>query len=167
MTVTFYRVDGDARSLRRNKKASLTVSNVKPYDNCDMFQPRILLAYNPQILSRTHFFLSDTGRYYHMTGVEVTDGNRCIVSGEVDALLTYASEILSSEQMIVRTNIKEIGDKSYIPDNKHPISGKYTVKGVQVTVGNKLKHSDTYVVTTLGGSVGAWATKKEPVTEVV
>lgn len=157
-SVTFYKVSGDPRSLSRSKTSVTTYNNVAPYDGCDMMNPRILLGGVGQIPKCTHFYISETQRYYQLTGCEVTDGNRCIVSGSIDALLTWAPQLKASNQMVVRTADEEIAAEQNIADSLRPISPQ-KITNVINTKGNQLKTANTYIVTVLGGNEGKVAEK--------
>lgn len=156
MTVTFYTCNDAVNSMPKTMKNGVIISNVQPYSPCSVLSPSILLSngnVNPK--THTHMYIAEYQRYYNITEIEQIEGNRCIVSGSVDVLATYGSNLLNTTQYIVRT-ADSSAEESIVPDPKQPTTDYYLVDDFPylTDVGDVGNGVDNYILSTLGGSGG-------------
>lgn len=116
MTVTFFRTDSDNRVLRK----SLTSRGAKtatPYESCSVLNPSLILAYDATVAADANYmYISDFGRYYYLNDITLAPGNRMIVTGDVDVLMSYVDSISA---LTVNAERSESERNQYIPDNTY------------------------------------------------
>ena len=102
MSVQFYKIDDDPRVLDKNLgTAILSLPNVKFKDNVDILNPTLEISYYAILLTANYMFIGDFGRYYYITDI-TTNNLGLIITGKVDVLKTYSSDIYALKAIIAR-----------------------------------------------------------------
>ena len=136
MTINFYNSSEDVNVFPKSPTATFSASGVLK-DDTSMTNPVIVLEYNPEISNSNYFYLSDFERFYYITGVEFSQ-KRMFVTGKVDVLNSFASDILNLDAYVARECIQTIGSGSsgekqvlpniLLPDNFVPVQVDRIVK---------------------------------------
>lgn len=115
MTVKFYSVSINPIVLNKTL-GTATDKTCTIKDNMDIINPVVELAYDAAILGKNYMYISDLGRYYFITNIEIV-GHRIFVTGHVDVLKTYNSQIRAGNCTSTRSNFynKNIPDALYLP----------------------------------------------------
>lgn len=71
------------------------------------------------IAGKNYFEITEFGRKYFITEVTATGNNRCVVTGHVDVLSTYASEIRANSGVVGRSENRW---NLYLDDNMIKVS---------------------------------------------
>lgn len=142
MTVNFYNYTGDDRvadkTMTFNKAVSCSV-----YDDCTIINPVLRLSYDSSIANNNYFYISDWGRYYKVTNVEVNDAKMMFISGTVDVVKSFWSEIKNCTGSVTRNEKVGVGD---IIDQQLPINPSSESVKIE-DAGLDLKRNMNYILT--------------------
>lgn len=126
-------------------------------DSCDILNPTIQLRidpdislYIPELTSCNYMFIHNfSNRYYYITDFKTLRNGLAEITGHVDVLKTYASEILSNTGLILRSQsnyTKMLDDGCFkVYSNDHVVTQKFT--GDQFTSGS-------FILAVAGGGGG-------------
>ena len=128
------------------------------YDSCDLYNPTLIVKSN-SVISSNYLYIPNFNRFYFIVNKNLDKSGITVINCECDVLMSFKTDILNSTQLIIRNADKEnIHIKnSTIVDNNRPVAPMQLSDTIQVT-GVDLKHSDYYILTTLGGNNGKFAT---------
>jgi len=119
MQVTFYNYTGDARKADKSLNAiNETPVSCSVQDGCTLINPILKLNYNSNYFDADYFYIADWGRYYKMTNPTVDEGGRMYITGIVDPIKSFWSEISASSAMVTRQQNAGI---TIVPDEMLPI----------------------------------------------
>ena len=113
ITAQFGSCTDDKRKITKTFSSSITAS-ASVYGDISILSPRLLVEYNAGIFSCNYCYIPEYNRYYYITNVNLSSGDRMIVSCSVDPLMSFSSEILSLYVTITR---QEYAEDNYLPDN--------------------------------------------------
>lgn len=118
MTVNFYNVSDDIRVVNKTLGTATASLTPFPYDNIDLYNPTLLLPASSAALTSNYFEFM--GKYYRYAKPPVLiDGQRMTVTGIIDVLMTYASDLQNCPIAVIRNEgngATDIIDTSYPVD---------------------------------------------------
>ncbi|MBO7716292.1 MAG: hypothetical protein J6S85_26625 [Methanobrevibacter sp.] len=137
MTVNFYNVTDDPRTVNKNLGSVVASLTLFPYDKIDLYNPVLLLPMSTAAAGCNYFEFS--GRYYYISSPPVyTEGQRMIIQGIVDVLKTYANSIANCSVAVIRNEGNGATD---IIDTSYPVNpSEIWYQGIVLT-GNKLSEN--------------------------
>ena len=94
-----------------------------------------------------YFSIPKVDRYYFITDIVMLHGGRVAISGKVDPLMSFKTDILSSTQLIVRQEKKT---NNYLIDTEIPLSSKKQI--IEHEFGDAIRDSGYYIIAINGGS---------------
>ena len=94
-----------------------------------------------------YFSIPKVDRYYFITDIVMLHGGRVAISGKVDPLMSFKTDILSSTQLIVRQEKKT---NNYLIDTEIPLSSKKQI--IEHEFGDAISDSGYYIIAINGGS---------------
>lgn len=104
MTVTLYQLSINpivvSKTLGTGTDKSCTIK-----DNLDVLNPVIELDFDSSILSKNYMYISDLGRYYFITDIQIIN-HTIVITGHVDVLKTYSAQIRAGQCTAIRSNFK-------------------------------------------------------------
>lgn len=106
MTVTFYQLSINPIVLNK-RLGTGTDKTCVVKDNLDVLNPVFEVDFDASILSKNYMYVSDLGRYYFITSIEIIN-HVIIVRGHVDVLKTYNTQIRSGKCTATRSNKKNL-----------------------------------------------------------
>lgn len=113
MDITLYKVK-DEKDVINKTKSDLKILWGTLKDSTTILTPSIRVKRNDELLEKNYMYIPKFKRYYFITDI-VVDGPHFIISGEVDVLESYKTEILASKQVISRQekkfNLQLVDDK--------------------------------------------------------
>lgn len=128
MTVDLLSTSDDPRTLDKTTTAIASLT-AKPTENCSILSPRLIINYTAAASAANYMYIQDFGRYYFIDNITVSTGSELILSGSVDVLKTYSSEIKACEATVIRS--ESIGKPTIYPDSKLPIvPNKYDITSI-------------------------------------
>lgn len=113
MNVTFYKISDDPRVINKTL-GSGTSATCDVYGDCSRSTPSILVQYNSAFSTCNYMYIDEFERYYFVQNITLQAGNRCLVTGVVDPLTSFADTILAEDYLISRSSAKT--NLSYIDD---------------------------------------------------
>lgn len=112
MLVYFYTINVDKRCTDKNITIATThESRVTPTaildctwkDDTDLLNPTLEVDYFDGIATVNYMYIPDLGHRYYFMNPPVYGAQRCYISGHVDVLQTYRSELLQMTGIVVRS----------------------------------------------------------------
>ena len=94
-----------------------------------------------------YFSIPKVNRYYFITDITMMSGGRVAITGKVDVLMSFKSDILGSTQLIVRQEKKT---NNYLIDTDIPLSSKKQV--IEHEFGDSISDSGYYILAVNGGN---------------
>jgi len=119
MILTIQRTNDAPNVINKNVENVITLSNVKPFEPCDVLQPKFITDYNPNILNANYCYCDTFSRSYFITDVTILSANSMMITCSVDVLQTYATSILNCETSVIRSESEGSTD---IPDGSYPLN---------------------------------------------
>lgn len=103
MNVVFYNNQSDKRVLNKNLTPVITISNILFLENADIKNVYVILEYFETYKNANYFYIAELNRYYYITDVEILNGNRIKIYGDVDVLMSFSAQILACEGILSRS----------------------------------------------------------------
>lgn len=94
-----------------------------------------------------YFSIPKVNRYYFITDITMMNGGRVAITGKVDVLMSFKTDILGSTQLIVRQEKKT---NNYLIDTDIPLSSKKQV--IEHEFGDSIVDSGYYILAVNGGN---------------
>lgn len=114
MNITLYKTSSERHRLSKVLTNSIAKNNCHILDGTSITDPVVVIGYNATLLSHSYAYISDFGRYYFITNMEVLPGQEIRLSLHVDVLMTYKDQIKACKARITRS---QSNFDKYIPDN--------------------------------------------------
>ena len=94
-----------------------------------------------------YFSIPKVDRYYFITDIVMLHGGRVAISGKVDPLMSFKTDILASTQLIVRQEKKT---NNYLIDTDIPLSSKKQI--IEHEFGDSISDGGYYILAVNGGN---------------
>lgn len=151
MNVIFYNISCDNRVVNKTPALGVGITkDCKVYQQTGVMHPSMLLAYDSAIVNYNYMEIPSWNRYYFITGMEVMPGERIVVTGSEDVLMSNKDEILQLNAYVVRS---EDHANNLIVDNKYPSQANRHCKTIKFPTPHfGAKPIDrVYLLTVVGG----------------
>ena len=124
-------------------------------ENTSLLNPTIIIngvsnasSYTIEDIGTSNYFsIPKVNRYYSITDITMMSGGRVAITGKVDVLMSFKSDILGSTQLIVRQEKKT---NNYLIDTDIPLSSKKQV--IEHEFGDSITDSGYYILAVNGGN---------------
>lgn len=124
-------------------------------DDTSLLNPTIIIngvsnasSYTIEDIGNSNYFsIPKVNRYYFITDITMMSGGRVAITGNVDVLMSFKTDIIGSTQLIVRQEKKT---NNYLIDTDIPLSSKKQV--IEHEFGNAISDSGYYVLAVNGGN---------------
>lgn len=105
-------------------------------------------SYNIEDIGTSNYFsIPKVNRYYFITDITMMSGGRVAITGKVDVLMTFKTDIIGSTQLIVRQEKKT---NNFLIDTDIPLSSKKQV--IEHEFGESIVDSGYYILAVNGGA---------------
>lgn len=105
-------------------------------------------SYNIEDIGTSNYFsIPKVNRYYFITDITMMSGGRVAITGKVDVLMTFKTDIIGSTQLIVRQEKKT---NNFLIDTDIPLSAKKQV--IEHEFGESIVDSGYYILAVNGGA---------------
>lgn len=133
MTVYFYSMNLQINKVDKTL-GTPTTKTCTIKDNLDVLNPVIELDFDSNILTKNYMYIADLGRYYFINSIDIIN-HTIVVTGHVDVLKTYSSDIKNSNGIATRSQYynKNLADKLIVPLENEKI--RYRVLSSEITGG--------------------------------
>ena len=113
MQVQIYKTSSERHRLSKSLTNQIN-KTCNILDGTSITDPVIVIGYDVAILQHTYAYITDFGRYYFITNMEVLPGQEIRLSLHVDVLMTYKDQIKACKARITRS---QSNFDKYIPDS--------------------------------------------------
>lgn len=121
MTITIYTTSDDRRVIDKTLTTVSENINCQLVEGCSAIDPVITLAMNTSIYTANYMYIPYFGRYYYINNIEVEEGNVLKISGHVDVLKTYSTELKLCN---INSRKNQNNYDMYLPDDR-PVESRY------------------------------------------
>lgn len=105
-------------------------------------------SYNIEDIGTSNYFsIPKVNRYYFITDITMMSGGRVAITGKVDVLMTFKTDIIGSTQLIVRQEKKT---NNFLIDTDIPLSSKKQV--IEHEFGESIVDCGYYILAVNGGA---------------
>ncbi len=105
-------------------------------------------SYNIEDIGTSNYFsIPKVNRYYFITDITMMSGGRVAITGKVDVLMSFKTDIIGSTQLIVRQEKKT---NNFLIDTDIPLSSKKQV--IEHEFGDSIVDSGYYILAVNGGA---------------
>lgn len=103
MNITLYKTSSERHRLSKVLTNSVSKTNCHILDGTSITDPVVVIGYDASLLSHSYAYISDFGRYYFITNIEVLPGQEMRLSLHVDVLMTYKDQIKACNARVTRS----------------------------------------------------------------
>ena len=102
MQVQIYKTSSERHRLSKSLTNQIN-KTCHILDGTSITDPVIVIGYDSSILQHTYAYITDFGRYYFITNIEVLPGQEIRLSLHVDVLMTYKDQIKACNARVTRS----------------------------------------------------------------
>ena len=114
-----------------------------PYGDLDIMRPELLLPFSADLVNNAnYFYIQDFGKYYmYSQPPTMTDGQRIVIHGVEDVLMSHATELANCPVSVIRS---ESEGSTNVIDTKFPLDGsRFWFDGLTAQGNREFISSDT------------------------
>lgn len=120
MQVTFFNNKSPNNSIAKNLETITVYQNAIVKESEDLYNIEMILNYRDHLQDSNYFFVGTLNRYYYID-IFSLEQQRVRISGHVDVLQTYRTQIEKCKIIAVRNENKSV---AYLNDEKLPIESR-------------------------------------------
>ena len=155
MVAKIYKTKSAPNVVNKTLSEVVTFEEVIFKEDTSLLTPTIILngvstasSYTIEDIGTSNYFsIPKVNRYYFITDITMMSGGRVAITGKVDVLMSFKSDILGSTQLIVRQEKKT---NNYLIDTDIPLSSKKQV--IEHEFGDSIADSGYYILAVNGGN---------------
>lgn len=102
MQVQIYKTSSERHRLSKSLTNQIN-KTCHILDGTSITDPVIVIGYDASLLQHTYAYITDFGRYYFITNMEVLPGQEIRLSLHVDVLMTYKDQIKACNARVTRS----------------------------------------------------------------
>lgn len=149
-TITFYSTSDDSRVLNKSLSGA-TNRECNIYGDITLGQPSFLVAYDEALFSKNYLYWPLVNRYYYITNITGSKGERLLITAKVDPLMSFRNQIENLSCVIDRAASNR---SKWIDDNVYPMEASTQVQNYQFSstpFSTADVVSGNYLLTVIGG----------------
>lgn len=149
-TITFYSTGDDSRVLNKSLSGA-TNRECNIYGDITLGQPSFLVAYDEALFSKNYLYWPLVNRYYYITNITGSKGERLLITAKVDPLMSFRNQIENLSCVIDRAASNR---SKWIDDNHYPMEASTQVQNYQFSstpFSTADVVSGNYLLTVIGG----------------
>lgn len=155
MIAKIYKTKSAPNVVNKTLSEVVTFEEVIFKEDTSLLSPTIIIngvsnasSYTIEDIGTSNYFsIPKVNRYYFITDITMMSGGRVAITGKVDVLMSFKSDILGSTQLIVRQEKKT---NNYLIDTDIPLSSKKQV--IEHEFGDSIADSGYYILAVNGGN---------------
>ena len=155
MIAKIYKTKSAPNVVNKTLSEVVTFEEVIFKEDTSLLNPTIIIngvsnasSYTIEDIGTSNYFsIPKVNRYYFITDITMMSGGRVAITGKVDVLMSFKSDILGSTQLIVRQEKKT---NNYLIDTDIPLSSKKQV--IEHEFGDSITDSGYYILAVNGGN---------------
>lgn len=148
MQVTFFNNKSPNNSIAKNLETITTYQNAIIKESEDLYNIELILNYRDHLQDCNYFFVGTLNRYYYIDNFSL-EQQRVRISGHVDVLQTYRTQIEKCKIIVERNEEKSF---AYLNDTELPIECRET-KIMLEFPNEPLKKAQENILVVAGGVV--------------
>ena len=148
MQVTFFNNKSPNNSIAKNLETITVYQNAIIKESEDLYNIELILNYRDHLQDSNYFFVGTLNRYYYIDNFSL-EQQRVRISGHVDVLQTYRTQIEKCKIVVERNEEKSF---AYLNDTELPIECRET-KIMLEFPNEPLKKSQENILVVAGGVV--------------
>lgn len=155
MVAKIYKTKSAPNVVNKTLSEVVTFEEVIFKEDTSLLNPTIIIngvsnasEYTIEDIGTSNYFsIPKVNRYYFITDITMMRGGRVAITGKVDVLMSFKTDILGSTQLIVRQEKKT---NNYLIDTDIPLSSKKQV--IEHEFGDSITDSGYYILAVNGGN---------------
>lgn len=155
MVAKIYKTKSAPNVVNKTLSEVVTFEEVIFKEDTSLLNPTIIIngvsnasSYTIENIGTSNYFsIPKVNRYYFITDITMMSGGRVAITGKVDVLMSFKTDILGSTQLIVRQEKKT---NNYLIDTDIPLSSKKQV--IEHEFGDSITDSGYYILAVNGGN---------------
>ena len=155
MVAKIYKTKSAPNVVNKTLSNVVTFEEVIFKEDTSLLNPTIIIngvsndsSYTIEDIGTSNYFsIPKVNRYYFITDITMMSGGRVAITGKVDVLMSFKTDILGSTQLIVRQEKKT---NNYLIDTDIPLSSKKQV--IEHEFGDSITDSGYYILAVNGGN---------------
>lgn len=155
MVSKIYKTKSAPNVVNKTLSEVVTFEEVIFKEDTSLLNPTIIIngvsnasSYTIEDIGTSNYFsIPKVNRYYFITDITMMSGGRVAITGKVDVLMSFKTDILGSTQLIVRQEKKT---NNYLIDTDIPLSSKKQV--IEHEFGDSITDSGYYILAVNGGN---------------
>lgn len=155
MVAKIYKTKSAPNVVNKTLSEVVSFEEVVFKDDISLLNPTIIIngvsnasSYTIKDIGTSNYFsIPKVNRYYFITDITMMSGGRVAITGKVDVLMSFKTDILGSTQLIVRQEKKT---NNYLIDTDIPLSSKKQV--IEHEFGDSITDSGYYILAVNGGN---------------
>ena len=155
MVLKLFKTKSAPNVVNKSLTEVVTFEEVIFKEDTSLLNPTVIIngvsnssSYTIEVIGKCNYFSSPrVDRYYFITDIVMLHGGRVAMSGKVDPLMSFKTDILSSTQLIVRQEKKT---NNYLIDTDIPLSSKKQI--IEHEFGDSIEDSGYYILAVNGGN---------------
>lgn len=155
MVAKIYKTKSAPNVVNKILSEVVTFEEVIFKEDTSLLNPTIIIngvsndsSYTIEDIGTSNYFsIPKVNRYYFITDITMMSGGRVAITGKVDVLMSFKTDILGSTQLIVRQEKKT---NNYLIDTDIPLSSKKQV--IEHEFGDSITDSGYYILAVNGGN---------------
>ena len=155
MVLKLFKTKSAPNVVNKSLTEVVTFEEVIFKEDTSLLNPTVIIngvanssTYTIEVIGKCNYFsIPKVDRYYFITDIVMLHGGRVAISGKVDPLMSFKTDILSSTQLIVRQEKKT---NNYLIDTDIPLSSKKQI--IEHEFGDSIEDSGYYILAVNGGN---------------
>lgn len=155
MVLKLFKTKSAPNVVRKSLTEVVTFDEVIFKEDTSLLNPTVIIngvsnssTYTIEDIGKSNYFsIPKVDRYYFITDIVMMHGGRVAISGKVDPLMSFKTDILASTQLIVRQEKKT---NNYLIDTDIPLSSKKQI--IEHEFGDSIADSGYYILAVNGGN---------------
>lgn len=155
MVLKLFKTKSAPNVVRKSLTEVVTFDEVIFKEDTSLLNPTVIIngvsnssTYTIEDIGKCNYFsIPKVDRYYFITDIVMLHGGRVAISGKVDPLMSFKTDILASAQLIVRQEKKT---NNYLIDTDIPLSSKKQI--IEHEFGDSIADGGYYILAVNGGN---------------
>lgn len=155
MVLKLFKTKSAPNVVRKSLSEVVTFDEVIFKEDTSLLNPTVIIngvsnssSYTIEDIGKSNYFsIPKVDRYYFITDIVLLHGGCVAISGKVDPLMSFKTDIIASTQLIVRQEKKT---NNYLIDTDIPLSSKKQI--IEHEFGDSIEDNGYYILAVNGGN---------------
>ena len=155
MQVTLYHTSDDRKKVTKTL-TSISTMTAQATAQCSVLTPRLVLSGDNVVnaINANYCYIDTFARYYFIKEHITDTASRIIIDCEYDPLMSYASQLRATNQLVTRS--ESVGAPTKIIDSKYPLASEKDMlvirfEGGDMNLASADAYSNNFIMNVAGG----------------